>query len=52
MIVVYATTNGDDGFCEKIGEYESIEDVRIRIGMFADDVVITFCEEEEAGVKE
>ena len=52
MITVYATAKNGEGFCEKIGEYESIEEIRIRIGMFADDVLITFCEEEEEGVKE
>lgn len=47
MIVVYATTKNGDGYCQEIGRYESIEDITIPTGMFANDVVITFCEEED-----
>lgn len=41
-IIVYATNKNGDGFAEKIGEYDSLEEFRIRISHFADDVVISF----------
>lgn len=39
--IVYATMDQGDGHVEKIGEYEDITDVKIRVGMFSEDVVIT-----------
>ncbi len=45
-IVMYATMKNGDGHVEKIGEFEDLEEIRIRIGIFTDDVVITFEEEE------
>jgi len=41
-IVAYAITRNGDGYAEEIGRYESIEDIRIRIAMFKEDVVISF----------
>lgn len=40
-IVVYATANDGDGHVQKIGVYDSIEDVVIHTGMFS-NVEITF----------
>lgn len=40
MITVYCTNK--EGFVQKIGEYEEVEDIEIRVGMFSKDVVITF----------
>jgi hypothetical protein len=44
---MYATTQNGDGHSEKIGESCDITDFSIRIGMFADDVQITFDTEQE-----
>ena len=52
-IVMYATANKGEGFVQKIGEFDNIRDIEIRIEMFDKDVVITlweeFVEEEEEG---
>ncbi len=45
--ILYATTKDGEGHVQKIGEYEDIEDIEIRISMFAKDVVITIEEEED-----
>ena len=46
MIKVYATTEDGDGYATLLGSYECVEDIqKIRIGMFNDDVVISFEEE-------
>ena len=45
-IVVYATTDNGDGYVTKIGEYDSVEQIQIRIGTFAKDVVISFEEDD------
>lgn len=42
MIKVYLTGENGNGYVTPLGEYESIEDVSICIGAFADDGVITF----------
>ena len=43
-IIVYATNKNGDGYVEKIGEYDDIEDIKIRVGMFREDVVISLDE--------
>ena len=45
MIVVYATNKNGDGFVQKVGEYKSIDDIEIKVGIFADDVILNFGEE-------
>jgi hypothetical protein len=47
MIIAYATSKDGNGYVEKIGEYESPDEIEIRVGLFADDVVISFEEEDE-----
>lgn len=51
MIYVYATTKDGDGFVETIGEYESVSDLvdnfKLRIGMYSDDVLINMWEDHE-----
>lgn len=42
MIIVYATTNHGEGRVKEIGRYEEVEDIEIIVGMFANDVVLTF----------
>ena len=42
MITAYATNKDGQGFVQQIGEYEDIESVEIRIGIFSSDTVITF----------
>lgn len=37
---VYAIGDNGNGMTEKIGEYEDPTEIRIRIGLFARDVVI------------
>ena len=44
--ILYATNKDGNGFVEKIGEYEDVNEVKIRIGMFSDDVVITIEQEQ------
>ena len=53
MIKVWATTEEGEGYCELIGEYETLEDIRIRTSVFASGLVITLDEifEEEEAVK-
>jgi hypothetical protein len=49
-ITCFAISDFGDGKVQKIGTYDSIEDITINIGMFADDVVIEFeFETEEDG---
>jgi len=38
---MYATDNNGDGYVQKIGEFEDIDEIQIRIGMFNKDVVIS-----------
>lgn len=38
---VYATAENGDGHVQSLGDYEMIEDIVIRIGMFQPDIVIT-----------
>lgn len=45
-IKVFATDENGDGHTIKIGEYEDLEDIEIRVGMFADNIVISFVYEE------
>lgn len=45
-IVVYATEDQGAGHVQEIGRFESLEDIEIRIGIFKEDVVITFSNEE------
>lgn len=40
-IVVYATDKNGSGFVQSLGEYENIEDISIRVGMFSSDIVIS-----------
>lgn len=39
--IVYATNKNGDGFVQKIDEFEDVEDFKIHVGMFNDDVIIT-----------
>ena len=48
MYILYATTKDGNGYVSIIGKYEDLSDIEIRVGMFADDVVLTI-EEEEGG---
>lgn len=41
-IIMYATNKDGEGFVQKVGEFDDWEDVEVRVGMFADDVVISF----------
>ena len=47
MIDVYATTENGEGFSERIGKYPSWDNIKIRIGLFNKDTVITFHETNE-----
>jgi len=46
MFNVYAINENGDGYVQEIGSYEDIDDIRIRIGMFEKDVVISIKYEE------
>jgi len=39
--ILYATAKDGDGHVLKIGEYDDVDEISIRCGMFAPDVVIT-----------
>lgn len=51
-IKIFATGNNGAGFVTFLGEYEDWEDIDIRCGMFAPDVVITFKVEVEKDEEE
>ena len=44
-IVIYATDKDGDGEVLKVGTYESAYEIRIPVGHFAPDVVLTFEED-------
>lgn len=41
MIRVYVTTKNGEGYTSSM-DFDSLEDVELRIGMFREDVVLTF----------
>lgn len=45
--ILYATDKEGGGYVQKIGEYEDLSEIEIRVGHFAHDVVITIDEEFE-----
>lgn len=45
--IVYATDDDGEGRVMKIGEYEQVDDIILKVGMFSKDVVITIEEEHE-----
>jgi hypothetical protein len=45
--VLYACTNNGEGFCEEVGRYDDVDEIRIRTGMFDKDVVITISKDYE-----
>ena len=44
-IILYATNKDGEGFVQRIGEFDSLEDINIRVSMFSKDVVLTLEEE-------
>jgi len=44
-IIIYATDKDGDGHVMQIGKYESVYEIRIPVGHFAPDVVLTFEED-------
>jgi len=40
MYILYATDKGGDGHTQEIGRFEELEDIQIRVSMFAKDVLI------------
>lgn len=47
-IIVYAVDKDGDGDIMQVGAYESVYDIRIPVGHFAPDVVLTFEEDLDA----
>ena len=41
-ITIYLTDENGDGYTQSIGEYEDWSDIKLRVGQFAKDCVITF----------
>lgn len=41
-IIVWATGNNGEGFVQRLGEYDDIDDISIRTECLAPDVLITF----------
>lgn len=46
-INLYATQDNGEGYVSSVGTFDDIEEVEIRIGAFARDVVLTFETEED-----
>lgn len=44
---LYATTENGHGYCEKVGTYDSLSEISIRVGLFSPDVVLTIEEKKE-----
>jgi hypothetical protein len=47
MIVMYATGQNGNGCSEIVGMFEEWNEVRVRTGHFAKDVLLTFIEKSE-----
>lgn len=47
MIILYATDNNGDGRVQQVGKYEDWSDIEVHVGMFKEDVIITFEVEHE-----
>ena len=47
--ILYATDKNGDGCVQKIGTHENLEEIQIRVGMFAKDVVIEIERENDDG---
>ena len=43
--IVYATGDQGNGYVQRIGEFDFLDEIEIRVGTFAKDVVITIDEE-------
>lgn len=41
-LVIYATTDNGNGYVSEVGRFDCSEDVQIRVGLFARDVVLSF----------
>ena len=39
--ILYATNKNGDGFVEKVAEVEDLDEINIRVGFFAPDIVLT-----------
>ena len=39
--IVYAVADNGDGHVQVLGEFEDVDDIKIRTGMFSKDVLIT-----------
>ena len=45
--ILYATDKNGEGYVQQIGEYDTLDGIQIRVGMFAKDVVINIEQENE-----
>ncbi len=50
-IIAYATDKDGDGHVMKIGEYDDMDEIVLRVGHFGEDVVITFTENTEEQIE-
>lgn len=41
QVTIYAIGENGNGYVQKIGEYDLGEDIKIRVGMFTKDTLIT-----------
>lgn len=39
---MYGTDNNGDGYAERLGVFEEVEDIKIRTNMFAPNLVLSF----------
>lgn len=49
--VVYVTGKDGQGFTQRVGFYDNLEEINVHIGMFADDVVLTIEKELDTSPK-
>jgi len=49
MIRMYGTTENGDGFVMRLGDYETLDDIVIHVGMFAPDTELSFVDMGDEG---
>lgn len=47
--VVYACNQNGEGYSQKIGTFDDLSEIRLRVGLFAPDVVLEIEESSEEG---
>lgn len=45
--IVYAIKDNGDGYVSEVGRYDDLWEIQLRVGMFADDVVLEIVQKDE-----